>query len=56
MKNFFDDIKITDEALNDIVTVSGGDLRSAYNLLEVAYYSTSDFNITRETIKNINRI
>lgn len=47
-------IKIEDEAFNHIVTVSGGDLRAAYNLLEVAYYSASDYQVTSELIKNIN--
>lgn len=47
-------IEIDEEAIDHIVTVSGGDLRAAYNLLEVAYYSTSDYHITSELIKNIN--
>ena len=47
-------IKINDECINIISNMSGGDLRYAYNLLEVAYYSTSDFNITEEVLKSIN--
>ncbi len=51
---YLEGIKIDEEAINHIVMVSGGDLRAAYNLLEVAYYSTSDYHITSELIKNIN--
>ena len=51
---YLPDIKINDECINIISNMSGGDLRYAYNLLEVAYYSTSDFNITEEVLKNIN--
>lgn len=47
-------IKINDKEIETIARMSNGDLRYAYNLLEVAYYSTSDFNITEETLKNIN--
>ncbi len=48
------DIKVTDEALEYIANVAGGDLRNAYNLIEIAYYATSDFNITLDIIKDIN--
>lgn len=51
---YLPDIKINDECINIISNMSGGDLRYAYNLLEVAYYSTSDFNITEEVLKSIN--
>ena len=37
-----------------IAKLASGDLRSAYNLLEVGYYSTNDFKVTKEVIKNIN--
>lgn len=47
-------IKIDKKSIDYIAEVSSGDLRSAYNLLEVAYYSTSDFNITLDLLKNIN--
>ena len=46
------DIKINNECINYISNVSSGDLRYAYNLLEVAYYSTNK-NITIESLKNI---
>lgn len=47
-------IDITDEALDYITSLAGGDLRYAYNLLEVCYYSTSDFKIDLEVVKKIN--
>ena len=51
---FLKDIDITFEALKYIVNLSGGDLRYAYNILEMAYYSATKHKITIETIKNIN--
>ena len=51
---FLKNIKIEEKELETIARMSSGDLRYAYNLLEVAYYSTSDFVITEETLKNIN--
>lgn len=53
-KNVLENVKIDEDSINLISRLSSGDLRSAYNLLEVAYYSTSDFNITVDVIKNIN--
>lgn len=47
-------IKIDNKALKLIATLSGNDLRYAYNLLEIAYYSTSNKEITEEKIRNIN--
>ena len=47
-------IKIKKDVIEYIANVSSGDLRSAYNLLEVAYYSSSTFNISMDDIKNIN--
>lgn len=49
----FKDIKIDEETLDYIATLSSGDMRFALNLLEVAYYS-SDNNINIEEIKKIN--
>jgi len=46
-------IEITDEAIDYLANVSKNDLRYAYNLLEVAYYSTTDKNITLDTLVNI---
>ncbi|MGI6324469.1 MAG: replication-associated recombination protein A [Bacilli bacterium] len=46
-------IDINDEVLKYIVNLASGDLRYAYNLLEMAYYSSSNKKITNEHIKNI---
>lgn len=51
---YLEDIQIDDEAINYIVKLSGGDLRFAYNLLEMAYYSSSDKIVNIEHIKKIN--
>ena len=53
IKKEFEDAKINNECINYISEISNGDLRFAYNLLEVAYYSTNK-NITIESLKNIN--
>ena len=47
-------IKIKPDVLKYIATLASGDLRFAYNLIEVAYYSSSNKVITVEDIKNIN--
>lgn len=52
--SYLEDIQIDDEAINYIVKLSGGDLRFAYNLLEVSYYSSSDKIVNIEQIKKIN--
>lgn len=51
---YLKDIKINKKTIEYIANLSSGDLRYAYNLLEMAYYSTSDFNVTIDIIKNIN--
>ena len=51
---YLPNIKIDDDAINYIAKVSGNDLRFAYNLLEIAYYSTSDFKVNIEVVKKIN--
>lgn len=48
------DIKIDDESLKYIATLSSGDFRSALNTLEVSYYAAKDHKITIEEIKKIN--
>ena len=48
------DIKVDNKVLELIAKLSGNDLRYAYNLLEVAYYSTDDKTITEEKVKRIN--
>lgn len=47
-------IKIDDKSIELIAKFSGNDLRYAYNLLEVAFYSTDDKIITEEKIRKIN--
>jgi putative ATPase len=47
-------INIDDDALEVIAKLSSGDLRSALNLLEMAYYSTTDKHITVDIVKSIN--
>ena len=49
-----ENISIDDECLEYIASVSSGDVRSALNLLEVAYYSSNNSKITLEILKNIN--
>ncbi len=51
---YLKDIDIDEESLKAIAKISGGDMRSAYNLLEVAYYSTSDFKVNIDVIKKVN--
>lgn len=47
-------ISIDEESINLIAKLSGNDLRYAYNLLEISFYSTDDKTITKEKIKAIN--
>ena len=51
--NYLEGLTITDEAKNYLASISGTDLRYAYNTLEVAYYSTEDKNITLDTLTKI---
>lgn len=51
---YLENIKIDEESINLIAKLSGNDLRYAYNLLEIAYYSTDDKKITTDKIKLIN--
>lgn len=48
-----DNIKISDEALDYIAFLSGGDMRYGYNLLEVAYYASDDYNVDLDVLKRI---
>jgi len=50
---YLKDIVIDDESLSFIAKLSSGDLRFAYNLLEVAYYA-SNKNVTIDVIKSVN--
>ena len=47
-------IKIDKDAIKYIAALSNNDLRYAYNLLEVAFYSSNDKKITVDHIKTIN--
>ena len=47
-------IQIDNDAIKLIAKLSSNDLRSAYNLLEVCYYSTSERKIDIDLIKRIN--
>ena len=49
-----DGIKIDDKSIELIAKLSGNDLRYAYNLLEIAFYSTDDKTITEKKIRRIN--
>lgn len=51
---FLKDIKIDKATINYLATLSGTDLRFAYNLLEVAYYSSDDKKIDIDLIKKVN--
>lgn len=53
-KDILKDIKIDEDAIDKIADLSNGDLRYAYNLLEFAYYASSDKTITLEHLKNVN--
>ena len=48
------DIKITKKELTYIAKLASNDLRYAYNLLELAYYSTNDHKVTLDLLKEIN--
>lgn len=47
-------IKIKKDVIEYIAKLSSGDLRSAYNLLEICYFSTNDKNITMDVVTKIN--
>lgn len=51
--NILEDIVVDDECYNYIANASACDLRFAYNLLEVAYFSTTDKHITKEVLNTI---
>ena len=52
--NILENINIDEKTIDYIVKLSNGDLRYAYNLLEVAFYTSSNKNITIDNIKQIN--
>ena len=52
--NILEDISMDEETINYLAGISSGDLRFAYNILEIAYYSSSDKKIDIDLIKKIN--
>jgi len=52
--NYLENAIIDEEVYQYIAKISGGDMRFAYNILEMAYASTSDYHITLDVIKTIN--
>lgn len=46
-------IKVTPKVLHYIASLSGGDMRTALNLLEVAYHSSENKNVTLEHVQSI---
>lgn len=53
-KDNLEGIQIDDNCLNIISSSSNGDVRSALNLLEMAYYSSTDHIINEDVLKSIN--
>ncbi len=51
---FLEDIEIDQETLEFIALSASGDMRSSLNLLEMAYYSTTDKKVTLDVVKSIN--
>ena len=52
--SYLPDLKIEEDALKYIATLSSGDFRSALNTLEVSSYASKEHNITIEEIQKIN--
>ena len=52
-KNVLPNLVIDKDSINYIANVSGSDLRYAYNLLELAYYSKDNHSIDLEFLKSI---
>ncbi len=50
---YLDNIKIKSDAIKYIASLACGDMRCAINTLELAYYSSSDKNITLDYLKEI---
>ena len=51
---YLEKIKIDDDCIHYIASLAGGDLRYAYNFLEVAYYASNKHEITMDILKMIN--
>ena len=52
--DILENIQIDDKCLNYISSLSGGDVRYAYNFLEIAYYAAENHKIDMDTLKTIN--
>ncbi len=52
--NILEGLIIDNKSLKYIANIAGFDLRVAYNLLEIAYYSSTNKKIDLELLKNIN--
>ncbi len=53
-KKALPNLEIDEKSLKYISNISSGDMRYAYNLLEVAYYSTNNYKVNMDVLKNIN--
>lgn len=53
-KDFLKDIIIKEDCIDYIASISNNDLRYAYNLLELAYYTKEDHLITLDFLKGLN--
>ena len=51
---YLNEIKIDESVINYIAELSGSDLRYAYNLLEIAYFTSESKIITLDHVKKIN--
>lgn len=51
---YLEDIKIDNETIDHLAELASGDLRYAYNLLEVCYFHNKDHIVTIDTIKEVN--
>lgn len=52
--SYLEGVKIDKKTIDHLTRLAGGDLRFAYNLLEVCYYSNPEHLITIDTIKEVN--
>lgn len=52
--DFLKDISINNKCISFIAKLANGDLRYAYNVLEVAYYSCKNHEITLDDLKEMN--
>lgn len=52
--NILDGINIDEDTINYIVKLSNGDLRYAYNLLEISFYTSPNKTVNIDVVKEIN--